>query len=106
MTLYTEPVVAPSGETYSKATVVRFENGLDPATREKIEDVTKLPPNRAISRQVNSYIQKRLGHFVDKLRSFATGDGGAEDASVLEGLARSLSTILKVIQVRCCGHVF
>lgn len=99
MTLYIEPIVAPSGETYSKATVARFENGCDPATREKIEDATKLPPNRAISRQVNTFIQRRLGLFTDRLRDHAAGDEAAKDTSALQDLIKSLSTILKVIQV-------
>ena len=31
MTLFVDPVVSPSGETYSKDTVSRFDNGLCPA---------------------------------------------------------------------------
>ena len=31
MTLFVEPVVSPSGETYSRSTVSRFENGLCPS---------------------------------------------------------------------------
>jgi len=105
MTLFVEPVVAPSGETYSKATVARFENSCDPATRERIQDVTKLPPNRAISRQVNTYIQKRLGVFTDRLRAYASsasdeGAKGGTGANSLDELTTSLSTILRVIQVR------
>jgi hypothetical protein len=177
MTLFVDPVVSPSGETYSKDTVSRFDNGLcpagtlacsvhlaqrvdtcllassralgwagqrsrdlplrdlplippslphthtcpgiDPATREKIDDIARLPPNRAISRQVNGYIQKSLGKFADYLLLHTSaqnhspappdsalqiegrGEGeGAETAEVVTEAMLALASILSAISGR------
>jgi hypothetical protein len=99
MTLYEEPVVSPSGETYNKATVARFENRVDPATRQTIEDITKLPPNRAIMRQVNAFIQKHLTAFAEEIqRVSSTGATTGEES--MGPTVDSLVSILKVIQDR------
>jgi hypothetical protein len=140
MTLFVDPVVSPSGETYSKDTVSRFDNGLcparppaldpflnlkntctgiDPATREKIDDIARLPPNRAISRQVNGFIQKSLGKFADYLllhtsaqnhfpatresvpQIEARGEGeGAETAEGVTEAMLALASILSAISGR------
>jgi hypothetical protein len=90
----------------SKATVARFENGVDPATREKIEDASKLPPNRAIARQVNAYIQKCLSAFAEEVSRITTAASaasrGEKDAGgeQMDSVIKTLTTILKVIKGR------
>jgi len=141
MTLFVDPVVSPSGETYSKDTVSRFDNGLcpappaaldpsltpthtctgiDPATREIIDDIARLPPNRAISRQVNGFIQKSLGKFADYLllhtsdlnhfpaprdsapQIEAREEGeGAETAEGVTEAMLALASIMSAISGRC-----
>eukprot|EP00284_Hemiselmis_tepida_P002390 CAMPEP_0174950928 /NCGR_PEP_ID=MMETSP1355-20121228/94584_1 /TAXON_ID=464990 /ORGANISM="Hemiselmis tepida, Strain CCMP443" /LENGTH=245 /DNA_ID=CAMNT_0016198565 /DNA_START=344 /DNA_END=1078 /DNA_ORIENTATION=- len=57
--LFRKPVVAPSGETYDLTTLQRTKN--DPLTREELpHDLSALPVNRALKRQVDAFVQQKL----------------------------------------------
>lgn len=64
--MFRNPVVAPSGETYEVDTIVQA-GGQDPTTREAIPDPAKLPPNRAIKRQVDKYIQEKIDTIASRI---------------------------------------
>ena len=97
-----EPVVSISGETYSKATVARFENRIDPATREQIEDISRLPPNRALMRQVNAFIHRHLAAFATDIERLCSLPASAAEtaADELEASMKALATILDLIKGR------
>lgn len=91
-----------SGETYSKATVARFENRIDPATREQIEDISRLPPNRALMRQVNAFIHRHLAAFATDIERLCSPPASAAEtgADELEASMKALATILDLIKGR------